>query len=183
MFFPTSWAQQDHRELKMFPIFFPLSWLISCWKEPVLWNEIFFFCKRQKKQQQHVISTWLSGFPASNPIERHENQRPRSTLIEARLKHANDLILFSFGATTWRWLVFWFSHASNGFVWTAATCVCAFWCLTKHLSLSNHVGSSLNVYIGRNPITHSCLFPLAWEVALCVMLYKNEKSMHAYTLH
>lgn len=161
--------------------FSPLSGL-SSWKEPVLWSEIFFSAKETKKKN-HVIPTWLSAFSAFNPIERHENRQRRSTLIEAQLKHVNALILFSFGTATWRWLVVWFSDASNGVVWTASTCVCSFWCLTKRLSLSNHLQKGLDVYIGRNPITHSCLFPWAWEVALCVMLYKNEKSMHAYTLH
>lgn len=179
IFFPASWAQQDHMELKMF---FLLLSLLPSWVERSLHCEVRYFFLQKETKKNHVISTTLSAFAASIPVERHENQRARWTLIEAQLKHANALILFSFGAATWRWLV-WFLHASNGSVWTAATCVCAFWCLTMHLSLSNHLGTGRDVYIGRNPITHSCLFPLAWEAALCVMLYKNEKSMHAYTLH
>lgn len=104
-------------------------------------------------------------------------------LIEGGLTHANAPIVFSFGAATWRRLVVWFPHASNRSAWTSVVCVSAFWCLTKHLSLSNHLGTRLDVYFGRNPIMHSCLFPLVWEVALSVMLYKNEKSGHAYTTH
>lgn len=33
----------------------------------------------------------------SNPTEGHENRRLQKTLIEAQLKHANALILFSLG--------------------------------------------------------------------------------------
>lgn len=166
MFFPASWAQHDHMEVEMFPFFLSLLANQLSWKEPELWRDFFFSAKETEgEKNKHVISTWLSAFLLSNPSEQHENQRPRSTLIEARLKHANALILFSFGATTWRWLVVWFSHAWNRSVWTAATCVSAFWCLTEHLSLSNHLGTLLDVYFGRNPIMHSCLFPLVWQVA------------------
>lgn len=44
-------------------------------------------------------------------------------------------------------------------------------------------GTSLNVYIGRNPIMHSYQF--LWKVARWVMLYKNVKNMqiHCTSLH
>lgn len=52
MFFPASWAQQDHMELERFLFFLVRSLLANklSWKEPILWSEIFFSCKRDEKK-------------------------------------------------------------------------------------------------------------------------------------
>uniref|UniRef100_A0A673CGG4 Uncharacterized protein n=1 Tax=Sphaeramia orbicularis TaxID=375764 RepID=A0A673CGG4_9TELE len=54
---------------------------------------------REFFQKTNETSTWMLLFAlsASNPTEGHENRRPQTTLIEAQLKHANALILFSLG--------------------------------------------------------------------------------------
>lgn len=49
----------------------------------------------RKKKIKNPLPCLLLAPSDSNPTEGGENQRPQTSLIEAQLKHANALILFS----------------------------------------------------------------------------------------
>lgn len=110
----------------------------------------------------------------------HENQRPQTTLIEAQLKHANALILFSLGGLPGCGISFDFC------MHRIAPCE-----LSQHVFLSADGsvstslwaiiwGLTLDVYFGRNPIMHSCPFPLVRVVPLHVIINQTENWICTY---
>lgn len=97
----------------------------------------------RKKKNNHLLPCLLLALSDSNPTKGGENQRPQTSPIEAQLKHANALILFSLVVLLGLWRIirfFFFMPAWDHSVWTAMTCVSVCWRLNKHLSLSNHLG-------------------------------------------
>lgn len=159
MLFPASWHSMTIWNCRCF--LFP--WLTSQVERNMHCEERIL----SKKKKTHLISTLLLALSVSNPTE---GRRPQKTLIEAQLKHANALRLVFFWECSLAVAYHLIFACVESHVWTLATCVSVCWCLNKHLSLSNHLGTTLGVYFGRNPIMHSCPFPLVCVAALHVII-------------
>lgn len=92
MLFPASWHSMTIWNGSSF--LFP--WL-SSQVERILHREHSILSLKKKKRKKHLTSTMLLALCVSNLTEGHGDQRPQTALIEAQLKHANALILFSLG--------------------------------------------------------------------------------------
>lgn len=91
MRFPASWHSMTIWNCR--PFLFP--WLTSQVERSMYRaHSVLSFLKKGKK---HLISKMLLALCVSNLTEGHGDQRPQTALIEAQLKHANALILFSLG--------------------------------------------------------------------------------------
>ena len=84
------------------------------------------------------------------------------------LRHSWEMLMpwFCFCSEgVWLRHIIWFLHASSLTAWSLTTCVSASGRPSGLLSLANHLGTTVDVYFGTNPIMHSCLFPLLRLVA------------------
>lgn len=113
----------------------------------------------------------LLALSDSNPTEGGENQRPQTSLIEAQLKHANALILFSLVVLLglWRiiWFFFFFFSCMHGITlcepsWHVFPSADASTSTSLWAIIWGGVGGAATpgVYFGRNPIMHPCPFAL-----------------------
>lgn len=181
MFFPASWAQHDHMEVEMFPFFLSLLANQLSWKETELWKEIFFSRKRDRRGKKYPHGFQLFFFP----------------ILASNMKTSDRGRLWL--KLGWNMLMPWFcfhlepllggGSSFDFHMHGIAPCE-----PPQHVFLPSDASPS--TYLWAIIWGHCWMFILAeipscihayflWsdKWPLCVMLYKNEKSTHAYTTH